>query len=115
MLGRFDFDNFGGGTNPLSVYVSQKVVAARFAVALNIDVTEAAFSVTEMVDESMVNAARAHTAWNCRDIEHLTVIGFGGGAPLHACRLCEELGIRELLVTQGARESAIGFLKAPFS
>ena len=48
--------------------------------------------------------------------EHFTMIGFGGGAPLHACRLCEKLGIKELLIPPGAGVgSAIGFLKAPFS
>ena len=44
------------------------------------------------------------------------MIGFGGGAPLHACRLCEKLGINELIIPPGAGVgSAIGFLKAPFS
>jgi N-methylhydantoinase A len=77
---------------------------------------EAAFGVTEMVDENMANAARVHTVENGRDIEHFTMIAFGGGAPLHACRLCEKLGIAELLIPPGAGVgSAIGFLKAPFS
>ena len=44
------------------------------------------------------------------------MIGFGGGAPLHACRLCEKLGIKTLLIPPGAGVgSAIGFLRAPFS
>ena len=77
---------------------------------------QAAFGVTEMVDENMANAARVHTVENGRDIEHFTMIGFGGGAPLHACRLCEKLGIKELIIPPGAGVgSAIGFLKAPFS
>ncbi|MEH6740225.1 MAG: hydantoinase/oxoprolinase family protein [Sulfitobacter sp.] len=116
LLGRLDPENFAGGTIPLSVEASQKVVSARLADALVIDASEAAFGVTEMVDENMANAARVHTVENGRDIEHFTMIGFGGGAPLHACRLCEKLGIRELLVPPGAGVgSAIGFLKAPFS
>ncbi|MEH6521894.1 hydantoinase/oxoprolinase family protein [Sulfitobacter sp.] len=116
LLGRLDPENFAGGTIPLSVEASQKVVSASLADALVIDASEAAFGVTEMVDENMANAARVHTVENGRDIEHFTMIGFGGGAPLHACRLCEKLGIRELLVPPGAGVgSAIGFLKAPFS
>ena len=76
----------------------------------------AAFGVTEMVDENMANAARVHAVENGRDIEAFTMIAFGGGAPLHACRLCEKLGIKALIVPPEAGVgSAVGFLKAPFS
>lgn len=116
LLGRLDPDNFAGGAIGLSVSASEAAVAACLADPLKIVAGEAAFGVTEMVDENMANAARVHTVENGRDIEHFTMIGFGGGAPLHACRLCEKLGIRELLVPPGAGVgSAIGFLKAPFS
>lgn len=116
LLGRLDPDNFAGGAIPLSVPAAHTAVDARLASPLGINVAEAAFGVTEMVDENMANAARVHTVENGRDIEHFTMIGFGGGAPLHACRLCEKLGINELLVPPGAGVgSAIGFLKAPFS
>ncbi|WP_299785687.1 hydantoinase/oxoprolinase family protein, partial [uncultured Tateyamaria sp.] len=91
-------------------------VASRLTETTGLSVQDAAFGVTEMVDENMANAARVHTVENGRDIEHFTMIGFGGGAPLHACRLCEKLGIKALLIPPGAGVgSAIGFLKAPFS
>ena len=116
LLGRLDPDNFAGGAIPLAVAASEAAVATRLADPLGIKAGEAGFGVTEMVDENMANAARVHTVENGRDIEHFTMIGFGGGAPLHACRLCEKLGIAELLVPPGAGVgSAIGFLKAPFS
>jgi N-methylhydantoinase A len=77
---------------------------------------EAAFGITEMVDENMANAARVHTVENGRDIAQFTMVAFGGGAPLHACRLCEKLGLREALIPPGAGVgSAIGFLQAPVS
>ncbi len=116
LLGRLDPDNFAGGAIPLSPELSDAAVEARLTASTGLSVQDAAFGVTEMVDENMANAARVHTVENGRDIEHFTVIGFGGGAPLHACRLCEKLGIRELLIPPGAGVgSAIGFLKAPFS
>ncbi len=75
-----------------------------------------AFGVTEMVDENMANAARVHAVENGRDIEGFTMVAFGGGAPLHACQLCEKLGLKALLIPPGAGVgSAIGFLRAPFS
>ena len=111
LLGRLDPDNFAGGAIPLHVDRS-KDAASR----LGLEPQEAAFGVTEMVDENMANAARVHTVENGRDIEHFTMIAFGGGAPLHACRLCEKLGISALIIPPGAGVgSAIGFLKAPFS
>ncbi len=116
LLGRLDPDNFAGGAIPLYAEASDKAVAEKLSAPLGSGVSEAAFGVTEMVDENMANAARVHAVENGRDIEHFTMIGFGGGAPLHACRLCEKLGIRELIIPPGAGVgSAIGFLKAPFS
>lgn len=116
LLGRLDPDNFAGGAIPLSVAASEAAITNKLAESLNMSASDAAFGVTEMVDENMANAARVHTVENGRDIEHFTMIGFGGGAPLHACRLCEKLGIAELIIPPGAGVgSAIGFLKAPFS
>ncbi|MEM8872091.1 MAG: hydantoinase/oxoprolinase family protein [Pseudomonadota bacterium] len=116
LLGRLDPDDFAGGAIPLSPAASERAVAARLTQGTGLSVQDAAFGVMEMVDENMANAARVHTVENGRDIEHFTMIGFGGGAPLHACRLCEKLGIRTLLIPPGAGVgSAIGFLKAPVS
>ena len=116
LLGRLDPENFAGGAIPLSVSASETAISQKLARSLVMSSDQAAFGVTEMVDENMANAARVHTVENGRDIEHFTMIGFGGGAPLHACRLCEKLGIDELIIPPGAGVgSAIGFLKAPFS
>ena len=116
LLGRLDPENFAGGAIPLSPELSEKAVVSRLTASTGLQTQDAAFGVTEMVDENMANAARVHTVENGSDIEHFTMIGFGGGAPLHACRLCEKLGIKELLIPPGAGVgSAIGFLKAPFS
>ncbi|MFK7869043.1 MAG: hydantoinase/oxoprolinase family protein [Roseobacter sp.] len=116
LLGRLDPDNFAGGAIALSPQAANGAIDAKLATELNMSAADAAFGVTEMVDENMANAARVHTVENGRDIEHFTMIGFGGGAPLHACRLCEKLGIKELIIPPGAGVgSAIGFLKAPFS
>lgn len=111
LLGRLDPSNFAGGAIPLHIAESEKATAK-----LNLSAGDAAFGITELVDENMANAARVHTVENGRDIEHFTMIAFGGGAPLHACRQCEKLGIRALIIPPGAGVgSAIGFLKAPFS
>ncbi|MEM6387953.1 MAG: hydantoinase/oxoprolinase family protein [Pseudomonadota bacterium] len=116
LLGRLDPDNFAGGAIQLHPDASKSSITSRLTKSTGLRGEEAAFGVTEIVDENMANAARVHAVENGRDIEHFTMIGFGGGAPLHACRLCEKLGIRALLIPPGAGVgSAIGFLKAPFS
>lgn len=44
------------------------------------------------------------------------MIAFGGGAPLHACRLAEKVGVKTIIVPMGAGVgSAIGFLRAPIA
>ncbi len=46
--------------------------------------------------------------------EGRTLIAFGGGGPVHACRVAEKVGITRVLVPLGAGVgSAIGFLRAP--
>lgn len=115
ILGRLDPEAFAGGAIPLSAKLAQGAIAG-VADRQAMDVQDAAFGVTEMVDENMANAARVHAVENGRDIEAFTMVAFGGGAPLHACRLCEKLGLKALLIPPGAGVgSAIGFLRAPIS
>ena len=83
---------------------------------LDLTADEAAGGVAEVVDENMANAARVHAVENGKDVSKYTMIAFGGGAPLHAGRLCDKLDVDELLVPPGASVgSAIGFLRAPFA
>ena len=74
----------------------------------------AALGVVEMVDENMANAARVHAIESGKTYENRTLIAFGGGGPVHACRVAEKVGIQRILVPSGAGVgSAIGFLRAP--
>ena len=67
-----------------------------------------------MVDENMANAARVHAIESGKTYEGRTLIAFGGGGPVHACRVAEKVGINRVLVPSGAGVgSAIGFLRAP--
>jgi N-methylhydantoinase A len=67
-----------------------------------------------MVDENMANAARVHAIESGKTYDGRTLIAFGGGGPVHACRVAEKIGIDRVLVPSGAGVgSAIGFLRAP--
>ncbi len=80
------------------------------------DADTAAVGIAEVVDENMTNAARVHAVENGKDLAGFSMVAFGGGAPLHATRLMDKLGLDELIVPPGAGVgSAIGFLRAPFA
>lgn len=116
VLGKLDADNFAGGKFRLDVDSSKAALRGVLGDALGMDAEEAAFGLSEVVDENMANAARVHAVENGEDLSDYTMIAFGGAAPLHAGRLCEKLGVARLLVPPGAGVgSAIGFLRAPFS
>lgn len=116
VLGRLDPDWFAGGTIPLSADASAQALRDEVGSKLGMDEVTAAFAVSEVVDENMANAARAHAVENGEDLAGYTMIAFGGAAPIHAGRLAEKLGVARILVPPGAGVgSAIGFLRAPFS
>ena len=116
VLGRLSADTFGAPGVNLDGDAARTALDRVVGEALGMDANTAAVGVAEVVDENMANAARVHAVENGKDVAAFTMIAFGGGAPLHAGRLCEKLGVDELLVPPGASVgSAIGFLRAPFA
>ncbi len=115
-LGRLDPETFGAKNINLSPAQAETAIVADVGEKLGMDADTAAVGIAEVVDENMTNAARVHAVENGKDLAGFTMIAFGGGAPLHASRLMDKLGLDELLVPPGAGVgSAIGFLRAPFA
>ena len=115
-LGRLHPDTFGATNITLSPARAQSAIVTGVGELLGMDATTAAIGIGEVVDENMTNAARVHAIENGKDLAGFSMIAFGGGAPLHASRLMDKLGLDELFVPPGAGVgSAIGFLRAPFS
>ncbi|GIT76394.1 MAG: N-methylhydantoinase A [Acidimicrobiaceae bacterium] len=114
VLGRLSADTFGAPGIDLSEEAARTALDAGVGATLGLTSDTAAEGVVEVVDENMANAARVHAVENGKDVSRFTVIAFGGGAPLHAGRLCDKLDVDELLIPPGASVgSAIGFLRAP--
>jgi len=114
LLGRYDPARFAGGTMKLDEAAAREALAAQVGGKLALGPEMAALGVIEMVDENMANAARVHAIESGKTYEGRTLIAFGGGGPVHACRVAEKVGIRRVLVPSGAGVgSAIGFLRAP--
>jgi len=115
-LGRLHRSTFGAKDITLSPERASAAIVAGVGERLNMDAQNAAIGIAEVVDENMTNAARVHAVENGKDLAGFAMIAFGGGAPLHATRLMDKLGLDELFVPPGAGVgSAIGFLRAPFA
>jgi N-methylhydantoinase A len=115
-LGRLHPSTFGAEGIDLSPELATDAIRRGVGTPLGMDDHLAAVGIAEVVDENMTNAARVHAVENGRDLAGFTMVAFGGGAPLHATRLMDKLGLDELFVPPGAGVgSAIGFLRAPFA
>jgi N-methylhydantoinase A len=116
VLGRIDPDRFAGGSITLQAALSQAAIDTHVGKPLDLDVTLSAFGISEVVEENMANAARVHAVERGAELDGRTLIAFGGGAPLHAARLAEKLGIDDVLIPASAGVgSAVGFLRAPIA
>ncbi len=113
-LGKIDPAYFAGGKIPLDEAAAKAALQKNIGAKLGLKDFWPAAGVTEIVEENMANAARVHAIERGHDIASCTMIAFGGGAPLHACRLAEKVGVDSIIVPKGAGVgSAIGFLRAP--
>jgi N-methylhydantoinase A len=115
-LGKIDPAYFAGGKIALAEDAAREALQRQIGDPLNLKDHWPAAGVAEIVEENMANAARVHAIERGRDITSCTMIAFGGGAPLHACRLADKTGISRIVVPVGAGVgSAIGFLRAPIA
>ena len=116
VLGKIDPEYFAGGKVALDSKAASAALQRDIGNVLNLETFWPAAGVAEIVEENMANAARVHAIERGKDIAACTMIAFGGGAPLHACRLAEKIGIDTIIVPAGAGVgSAIGFLQAPIA
>lgn len=114
ILGRIDAAHFAGGAIRPDESAARKAMEAAVGEPLSMSAEDAADAVSEIVDENMASAARAHAVEQGKDIRRRALIAFGGAAPLHAARLAEKLGLTTVIIPPGAGVgSAIGFLLAP--
>lgn len=116
ILGRIDAAEFAAGTLRLDTGAARDALGRNVGEALGMDAFWAAAGMSEIVEENMANAARTHAIERGKTLRDFTLVAFGGGAPLHAARLAQKLGICRVLVPAGAGVgSAIGFLQAPMA
>ena len=132
--GHLDPTRFAGGSIALNVPAAEQALARDVALPWQrtrraastadtpavedaaVSVAQAASAVSEIVDENMAAAARAHAAEWGKETAGRTLVAFGGAAPIHAARLAQKLRLRAVLVPAAAGVgSAVGFLAAPIA
>ena len=114
VLSWIDPARFAGGHITLDAAASHTACHSVVGQPLGMSPPDAALGITEIVTETMANAARVHAVENGKETSGRTMIAFGGAAPLHAARMAQKLGMDRVLVPVGAGVgSAHGFLAAP--
>jgi N-methylhydantoinase A len=114
VLGRISPAGFAGGSIALEADRAAAAIDRDVAGPLSLATPLGAFGIGEIVDENMANAAREHAAERGKSLGGRTMICFGGGAPLHAARIADKIGIDRIVVPVAAGVgSAVGFLRAP--
>jgi N-methylhydantoinase A len=114
VIGKINPDNFAGGKISLSKDLANKAIKKNISEIVKMDNETAALAISEIVDETMSNAARVHTVEQGHETSIRTLIAFGGAAPLHIARVAEKLRVNSVIIpTNASVGSAVGFLKAP--
>ena len=114
VIGKINPDNFAGGKISLSKDLANKAIKKNISEIVKMDNETAALAISEIVDETMSNAARVHTVEQGHETSNRTLIAFGGAAPLHIARVAEKLKVNSVIIpTNASVGSAVGFLKAP--
>lgn len=116
VLGYLDPDNFAEGRFRLDRDSATKAIAEHVGDPLELEPVIAAYGVSQLVDESMANAARVHAAEWGQEVAGGTLIATGGNGPLHATRIADKTDISTIIIPKSPGVgSAIGFLSAPVS
>ena len=114
VIGKIDANKFAEGKINLSKEFANNAITKNISKKLNMKTETAALAISEIVDETMSNAARVHTVEQGHETSNRTLIGFGGAAPLHISRVAEKLRVKKIIIpTNASVGSAVGFLRAP--
>ena len=114
VLGYLDPNYFLGGAMALNLEAAYRAIEDKIAKPLNTTVTEAAFGIHDLINETMAAAAKTHIAEKGGNPNSITVAAFGGAGPVHAYGLARKIGAPRMIVPPLAGVgSALGFFTAP--
>ncbi len=114
ILGYLNPDNFAGGSMRLDEDAARAGIEEHLARPRGQSALDAAWTVHDVVNETMAAAVRMHVTERGGNPRQATLVAFGGAGPLHACQLAAKLRIGRVMVPLRAGVlSALGLLIAP--
>ncbi len=115
-LGYIDPTLFAEKRLTLDKTKAQKAVDKTIGNPLKLNTDQAAYGISQIVDENMASAGRMHAVESGVDIGTRTMIAFGGNGPLHATRVARRCNVDKIVIPLNPGVgSAVGFLDAPVS
>ncbi len=97
VLGRLNPDHLLGGDFPIDSGRARRSIEP-ISRALKLGVEAAAAGIVALIDDAMAKALRIVTVERGLDPREFALVAFGGGGPLHACALAEELHVARILI-----------------
>jgi N-methylhydantoinase A len=114
VLGYLNAAYFAGGTIRLDQGGAARGIEEHLARPLGRDRIAAAWTVHDVVNETMAAAVRMHVTERGGNPERATLFAFGGAGPVHAVNLAAKLGVAKVIVPLRAGVlSALGLVIAP--
>ena len=114
LLGYLNADYFAGGSMRLDKESAQRAVLETIGGPKKCDLITAAWTVHDVINETMTAAVRMHVTERGGDPGKATLVAFGGAGPVHVYNLACKLGIKRILVPlRPGVLSAVGLLIAP--
>jgi N-methylhydantoinase A len=116
LLGYLDAEFFLGGRMRLDRAAARSAIEEHVARPLGLDVTQAAWGIHRVVNESMAAAVRIHGIERGKDLRSYPLFAFGGAGPVHCWQVAQILRVPRILLPFGAGAmSAYGLLAAPLA
>ena len=100
-LGRINRDYFCGGAIDADM-ASAETALTELANKLDVSVDDAARGIVRIANDNMVNALKLVSLNRGHDTRDFTLIAFGGGGPMHAAALGQELQVKKVIVPAAA-------------
>jgi N-methylhydantoinase A/oxoprolinase/acetone carboxylase beta subunit len=114
VLGYIDPSYFAGGTMSLKSELAWKAIEQRIAKPLGMSVEQAALGIHRVINATMAEGIRFVSVKRGIDPRRFSLVPLGGGGPVHATALAEELGMSRVIVPLNPGVlSAAGLLAAP--
>ncbi|GII78499.1 methylhydantoinase [Sphaerisporangium rufum] len=98
VLGRYDESIPLGGSLHLDRAAAERAIEEHIARPLGLSVGRAAAGILRLVNANMVNAVRAISIERGRDPRRCALVPFGGGGPVHALDIAQELDVTTVIV-----------------